>query len=169
MKNLKWGLCVGMFFVFASCGYQFEGGGYLKKDITRISVRVLENKSSETGAGMAFTNALISEILLKTDTRVVDADTASGVIEGRVNSITFATLSRSTTESVLERRVYASVDLKLIDRQGQVVWSVKNFTSNEDYTVSEDQVADNIRIKEAVDKIANRMAEKLTSSMLNNF
>lgn len=169
MKNLKWGMCVFVCAVLASCGYHFEGGGYLKTDITRISVHVLENKSSETGAGMAFTNALISEILLKTDTQVVDAAAASAKIEGTVNSITFATLSRSTTESVLERRVYASVDLKLIDRQGQVVWSVKNFTADEDYTVSGDQVADDSRIKAAVEKIADRMAEKLTSSMLNNF
>jgi len=48
---------------FASCGYQFEGGGYLHQDVTRVAVTILKNNSSETGAGITFTNALIEETL----------------------------------------------------------------------------------------------------------
>jgi len=172
MKNLKGVLSVCLFVVlfFVSCGYQFEGGGYLKDDVMRVTVLALENKSSETGAGITFTNALIQEILQKTDTKVVEESRATAVLKGTVKSITFSTLSRSSTESVTERRVLATVDLKLINKDDdEVIWSVKDFKSDEDYTVSSDKVADESNKKEAVDKIAARSAEKLIGKMLINF
>ncbi len=169
MKNLKWILFACLVVFFASCGYQFEGGGYINKDVSLVAVRVLENKSSETGAETAFTSALIQEIIQKTDTRVVDESRASAFLEGTIKGITFATLSRSTTESVLERRVFATVDLKLINKEGEVIWSALDFTSYEDYTVSADTITDESNKRIAVEKIAIRNAEKLISKMMNNF
>jgi len=169
MKKLKWFMFVGLLSLVASCGYQFEGGGYIKDDVMRVSVTVLDNRSSETGAGISFTNALIREIIQKTDTKVVDESHATAVLEGVIKAITFATLSRSTTESVIERRVSAVVDLRLIDTDGQVIWSVKDFSSHEEYSISEDTITDENNKREAVDKIAVRNAEKLISKMLTNF
>ena len=171
MKNLKWILfiCLFVFAFFASCGYKLEGGGYIDNNVMRVAVKVLENKSSETGAGLTFTNALIREILQKTDTKVVDQSQATAVLEGTVNAIEFTTLSRSTTESVTARRVLATVDLKLTNKDGDVIWSVKDFTSYEEYNVSENEITDEGNKREAVDKIATRSAEKLISKMMNNF
>ncbi len=172
MKNLKRIIFVYLFVIlfFVSCGYRFEGGGYLKDDVTHVAVLALENRSSETGAGITFTNALIQEILQKTDSKVVKESRATAVLKGTVKSITFATLSRSSTESVTERKVSATVDLQLINKDdGEVIWSVKDFTSYEEYTVSTDKVTDESNKKEAVDKIAVRNAEKLVGSMLVNF
>lgn len=153
----------------ASCGYRFEGGGYIHNNVTRVSMKVMENKTSETIAGIAFTNALIREILQKTDTKVVDESEATAVFEGTIKAITFASLSRSTTESVIERRVSAVVDLKLLNKDGDVIWSVKDFSANEEYTVSKDKITDESNKREAVEKIATRTAEKLISKMLTNF
>ncbi|MBT3177711.1 MAG: hypothetical protein HOG03_14165 [Desulfobacula sp.] len=169
MKNLKWILFAVLLVSVASCGYQFEGGGYINKNVNSVAVRVLKNQSSETGAGIAFTNALIQEILQKTDTRVVDELSASAFIEGTVKAITFATLSRSTTQSVLERRVWAAMDLKLINRDGELIWSVSDFVSYEDYRVSQDKITDEFNKKAAVEKIAIRISEKLISKLMNNF
>ena len=169
MKNLKWILCACLIVSIASCGYQFEGSGFINKDVKSVAVRILNNKSSETGAGIVFTNALIQEILQKTETRVVDESMASAFLEGSITAITFATLSRSTTESVLERRIWATTNLKLINRDGELIWSVSNFPSHEDYKVSPDKITDEHNKKAAVDKIAVRSAEKLISKLMNNF
>jgi outer membrane lipopolysaccharide assembly protein LptE/RlpB len=152
-----------------SCGYQFEGGGYIHDDVSRVAVRVFENKSTETGAGIRFTNALIREIIQKTDTKIVDESTATAILEGSITAVTFSELSRSTTESVVERRVSATVDLRLINAEGDVIWSVKDFSTNDDYTVSQDKLTDETNKREAVDKIALRSAEKLITKMLTNF
>ncbi|WP_457553125.1 LPS assembly lipoprotein LptE [Desulfobacula sp.] len=169
MKRLKWILYGCLVVFFTSCGYQFQGGGYINKDVARVAVKVLENKSSETGAGIAFTNALIQEIIQRTDTKVVDESLASVFFKGTIKRITFATLSRSTTESVVDRRVLATIDLKLVNKDGEVIWSVTDFTSYEEYTVSADKITDESNKKEAVDKIAIRSAEKLINKLMINF
>lgn len=171
MKILKWTILFTtcLFMTLASCGYRFEGGGYIKDDVSQVAVLMFENQTSQVGAGLSFTNALTEEIITKSDTRVVDQETALFILKGSVKSITFATLSRSTSESVIERRVTAVTDLKLVNRDGDVIWSVKDFKTNEEYEVSSDQVTDESNIKDAVDEIAERSAEKLISKMMVNF
>lgn len=158
-----------MILFFASCGYQLEGGGYVSNGVSLVAVRALENKTSETGVGVAFTNAIIREIIQKTDTRVVDESRATAFFEGTVKKITFTTLSRSSTESVQERRVVATMDLKLIRRDGEVIWSVTDLASYEDYSVSNDKITDESNKKAGVEKIAVRIAEKVVNKMTNNF
>ncbi len=168
MKNLKfiWSIFL---FSLASCGYQFDGGGYINNDVTRVAVEIMENKSSETGAGMVFTNDLIKEIMEASDTKIVDKAQSVAVLKGRINSITFVTLSRSTTESVVERRISANIDMQMLDQEEQIIWAVKGLTSQEEYKVSEDKLTDESNKRDAVYKISQRIAEKLVSRMLNNF
>ena len=168
MKNLKLILSV-LLLLLTSCGYQFVGGGYLNSDVTRVAMGTMDNKSSETGAGVIFTNALIKEIMEKTDTKLLDDAKAVAVLKGKINAITFATLSRYNTQAVVERRVSANVDMQLVDKDKQIIWSVKNFTSHEEYKVSEDKVTDESNKRDALNKIALRTAEKLVSRMMNNF
>jgi outer membrane lipopolysaccharide assembly protein LptE/RlpB len=168
MKKLKLLLFI-LLSILVSCGYQFEGGGYIKNDVTSVAVKMMDNNSSQTSAGITFTNAFIREIQEKTDTIVVDDAGTATFLKGKINAITFATLSRSTTESVLERRATASVDIQLIKNDGEIIWSVKDFTFDEEYQVSEDGVTDESNQKIVVDALASRIAEKLVSRMLNNF
>jgi hypothetical protein len=169
MRKIKYGLWVTLFGVVISCGYRLEGGGYLNDTVTRAAVTVLENKSTETYAGIAFTNALIREISQKTNTKVVDKSTATAVLEGTITAITFESLSRVTTESVLERRISAKVDLKLMDMTGQVIWSVKDFVTTSEYTVSVNSTTDESNKREAIDELSVRTAEKLISRLTHNF
>ena len=155
--------------LMAGCGYHLEGGGYINEDVTRVSVAVFENKSSETRAGMSFTNQLIQEIQAKTDTVVVDSNQAIRKITGTVNAITFSALSRITSETVVERRVTALVDVQLTGPDGEILWSVKNLSSRESYTVDPDKVDDEAKKREAVEKIALRSAERVVSQMTSNF
>lgn len=158
-----------MIFLAGSCGYQFEGSGYIHKDVTRVAVAVFENKSSETTAGASFTNEVIREILEKTDTLVVDPDQATRQITGTINSITFSSLSRTSIETVVERQVTARVDVQLLGPDGKILWSVKNFSSREDYATSRDEVNDAANRQEAIEKIARRSAQQIVSQMLTNF
>lgn len=169
MKKILSPIALLFLVALASCGYHFEGGGYINRDVAKVAVTFFENNTSETGASMVFTNALIEEISSKTDTRVVDESEADAVLKSRINSIVFSVLTRSTTDSVTERRVTATVNVTLVDKDGKKVWSVQDFSSTEDYTVSSDTVTDEGNKKEAIDKIAVRVAERLVSKLLTNF
>lgn len=151
------------------CGYRLAGGGFINNDVTRVAVAMFENKSTESRAGISFTNELIREITAKTDTIVVGAGNATRKISGTVQSITFSTLSRSSSEDVMEREVKAMVDVVLTGAGGKILWSVKNFSATESYTVSSSTVDDEANKREAVDLIAERVAERLVSRMTNDF
>ncbi len=138
-------------------------------NVTRVAVELFENKSSESRAGISFTNELIREIQTKTDTEVVDVAKSTRKISGTIKAITFATLSRSNTETVVERQVTAVMDVKLMGPDGEILWSVKDFSANESYEVAPSTVGDETNKREAVDKIALRSAERLVSQMMNNF
>jgi len=153
----------------AGCGYRLEGGGDLHQGVTRVGVSVFENNSGQTRAGIDFANELIREIQEESDTKVMDPADAPRRIAGIVKAITFATLSRSSTETVVERRVTAVVDVQLLDTDGDVLWSVSNFSSSESFLVDADKINDDANINEAVGIIAQRVAERLVSQMMANF
>ncbi len=172
MKQLKWGIVgvlVMMMVAIAGCGYHLAGGGYLNGTVSRVAVDLFQNKSSESRAGISFTNELIQEITAKSDTQVVDGANATRVMFGTVKAITFSTLSRSTSTSVVERRVTAVVDVKLTDSEGDILWSVKDFLVKDSYTTDDDAQAENANKSQAVDTIAQRVAERLVSQMLSGF
>jgi outer membrane lipopolysaccharide assembly protein LptE/RlpB len=169
MNVIRFFMTVCLIALVAACGYHFEGGGYINEDVTRVAVDVFENKSSETRAGMSFTNQLIREIQQKTDTLVVDSAKATRKIVGTVNAITFSALARVNTATVVERKVTALVDVQLLGPDGEILWSVKNLSAKESYTVEVDKVDDEANKREAVEKIALRSSEMIVSQMMTNF
>ena len=170
MKKLTlWIVVLAAAVTAAGCGYKLSGGGYIAETVTRVAVDVFENNSSESRAGITFTNELIREITAKSDTQIVDQGKSTRLITGTVKSITFSTLSRSSTEDVTERRVTAVVDVKLTGPDGEILWSVKDFSAKESYTTSDDTVDDEANKSDAIDTIAERVAEQLVSRMLSNF
>ena len=68
--------------LFVSCGYKFDGVGYVRDNISLISVKVLDNNTSQANAQIAFTNSLIQEIIEKSNTKVVDINSAQAVLDG---------------------------------------------------------------------------------------
>ncbi|MFN2357490.1 MAG: LPS assembly lipoprotein LptE [Desulfotignum sp.] len=162
-------ILVGLLLLFSGCGYHLEGGGYIYQGVSRVGVEVFENKTSQTRAGIDFTNELIREIQERTDTKVVDPANAARRIKGVVKAITFSILSRSSTETVVERRVTAVMDVQLLDTDDDVLWSVSNFSSSESYMVDEDTINDEASINEAIEIIAQRIAQRVVSQMMVNF
>ena len=167
MQKSVW-IILGILLI-SGCGYRLEGGGYLHQGVTRVGVEVFENNSSQTQAGIDFTNELIREIQEETDTKVMDPADAPRRIKGRVKAITFSVLSRSSTETVIERRITAVVDVQLLDADGDVLWSANNFSSFDSYLVDADRIDDEASINEALQIIAQRIAERLVSQMMTNF
>lgn len=153
----------------AGCGYRMSDGGYLNKDISRVAVTVFENNTSETLAGVSFSNEIIREILERTETKVVSAEKAGRIISGTVKAITFSALARTSTETVVERQVTAKVDVKITDRDGKILWSVKDFSALESYKTSSSVVNEESNKKTAVEVLAAKMAEKLVRLMKNDF
>lgn len=152
----------------AGCGYQFQGTGSLPGSTETVFVRLLKNRTSETGIENVFTSSLIYE--LTRNQRAADEERADALLTGEIASVSTDTISRTGTTTSVERRVRATVNLELADRDGAVIWKARGISANEAYAVDSDSKArtDQNR-REALTKLAQRMAENIYSRMTDDF
>lgn len=165
-------LLIVSFFILSivgSCGYKFSGGGLLPGKTKFVTVKMFENRSSETGAENIFANALSIELMEKSDSQVVKLEDADAYFSGVVKSISISTLTRTSDDAVIERKVSAVIDLKMIDKDGNILWFVKDFQGREAFQVTTENITDMASRTVAVRKIAERIAQKVVSRMLDNF
>jgi len=128
---------------FSACGYRFTGGGSFPAGIRSVCVSTLENRTSETGAENIFTNDLIYEVTRDNKVVLTTKDRADALLSGIIKSIRIQTISRKEAYSSLslERRVTVTIDLKLTNADGRVIWSAKGASANEAYDVMPDKMA----------------------------
>ncbi len=169
MKNLLLMISVLVLIFSTSCGYKFAGGGLLPGKTKFVAVKMFENKSSETGAENVFANALSIELMEKSDSQVVDFEQADAYFSGIVKSVSISTLTRTSNDAVIERKVSAVIDLRMIDKDGELLWFVKDFQGREEFQVTTENITDMALRTLALEKIAERIAEKVVSRMLDDF
>ena len=168
-KSLMSGTLAALVLLLTGCGYTLSNSGPFPGNVSRISVTMFENQSFETGAESIFTSALIRELLQKSDAMVVGRDKAEAVITGTVRSITVGALTRTADDAVVERQVSEVIDLDMVDSNGEVIWSVRSFSSSEVFTARSDNAMDEAGKREAIQIIAERISERIVDRMRDMF
>ena len=166
MKNI---IYILVFCFILSCSYRFEGGQYLNENITNVAVKVFKNNSFESNAEIVFTNELIKTINQRSKTKVVDESKAKAVLTGVIKAIKYSTASRSSAETIIEKRVSVIVDVKLLDNNQNIIWSISNFSIEEEYLTNDDNVKDEAKKREAISIIAEECADRLVTKLLVDF
>jgi outer membrane lipopolysaccharide assembly protein LptE/RlpB len=154
---------------FSACGYRFTGGGSFPAGIRSVCVSTFENRTSETGAENIFTNDLIYEVTRDNKVVLISKDKAEALLSGVIKSMSIETISRKGTHSSLERRVTVTVDLKLTDPDGNIIWSAKDVSANEAYNVMSDKQATEQNRRNAISALSKRLAERLYVSITDDF
>ena len=168
LKNI-WLLSLSWILVI-SCGYHFAGQGGFPGDAERLFVKVLENRTQETGVENIFTAALLSELTLrKTDNLASGLDNADVVLSGVVEEVAISTISSRTRDTAGERRVTVTVDLKLSKQDGNVVWTTKSLSDNEGYSVDPNNERTDENRRDAIRVLSRRMAEKVVNRLSDDF
>jgi len=174
MRKKFWNILLSMMLAavfLAGCGYHFKGKtNNLPKDITKISIPVFENKTTETNIETFFTNALISQFVRSKELKLVDVKSADAVIRGTIRDFRLDTLTYSPDGKVSEYRVTVVMDVSLIRTSDKkVIWRGKNMREFEDYDASNETLTNEARKQEAAVKISKFMAELIHDRMLENF
>ena len=152
----------------SACGYRFAGGGTLPSGIKSVCVTILANRTSETGVENTFTNDLIYEFTR--NGKIASIDKADALLSGVVKSMSIETISRSGAHTSIERRVTVTLDLKLTDNDGRIIWSVKGVSGNEAYkVVSDNKLSTEQNRRNAISTLSERLAEKIYNSLTENF
>ncbi len=148
------------------CGYRFTGGGELPAGMKAVFIKVLENRTSETGVENTFTDDLRYEFI-RFD-KAAEQKTADAVLAGVIESMSVETVSRRGTQTSLERRVSFSVALTLKNRDGKAVWA-RNISSDETYEVSSDKLATEENRRKAIVALSKNLAEAVYNSLTGDF
>jgi len=167
-KKYAWAL-IFLLLSFSACGYRFAGSGNLPLGISSIHVNMFANNSRETGFENVITNDIIYEFTRKKKDSITKSDQADGILTGLVSSIRTDTIAREDAGTSLTRRITVSVNVKLTDRHGTVVWSEDNITESEAFDVVSGNVANELRRKDVLNNISKRLAEKIFNRLTEDF
>jgi hypothetical protein len=135
--------------------------------IRKVFIRMLENRTAETGVENTFTNDLRNEFI-RYD-KVGDQETADAILSGVIETMGISTVSRRGTQTSLERRVTFSValTLKRVDN-GKVIWG-RSLSAGETYDVSSDKLATEENKRRAVIVLSEDFAESVYNSLTGDF
>ena len=171
LKRGKFGfIVIATVVLFYGCGYHFSKESGFPGGTDRLFVKVLENKTQETGVENIVTATLLSELTLrKTDKIASGIDDADVVLSGVVNEVTIRTISVSKPTVADERRVTVSIDLKMTTKDGSTVWAAKDLSDFEAYlVVANPQITDANR-RDAIKVLSKRIAERAVNRFSDDF
>ena len=156
--------------LFCACGYRFAGEVGFPGDSDRLFVKVLENRTQETGVESIVTAALLSELTLrKTDGLASGIDDADVVLSGEIEEVAIRTISTRNKDTAGERRVTVTIDLNLKKQDGSVVWAANGLTDDEGYIVFADKERTDQNRRDAIRVLSQRIAEKVVNRMSDDF
>ncbi|MDY6952076.1 MAG: LPS assembly lipoprotein LptE, partial [Thermodesulfobacteriota bacterium] len=151
------------------CGYQFKGGLKAPAGVHTIGVRMLENRTLESGIEAVFTNDLLYEFSRSKVLQVSGLDGADAVLSGTIVSVKVDTISHRADYVSGERRVTITLDLALTGANGEVLWSDRAFSDREEYQVSSDKLTTEGNRRRAIEALSERAAEKVHNRILQDF
>jgi outer membrane lipopolysaccharide assembly protein LptE/RlpB len=153
-----------------ACGYRFQGAGKLPAGIARIFVETFENRTTETALESLVTSAVVFEFTKRNKEAVApSAEEADAVLKGVIRSISLQTVSTRGKDAAGERRVTLHTDLRLIGKDGRVLWAAKDVAEYETYSVSDDKFSNERKQRAALAMAASRIAEKIYNRFTDDF
>lgn len=158
---------LGLF--FSACGYRFAGTESLPADIRSVSIEVLENRTVETGLGNVLTNDLIYEFIRNGQTVRRNKNEADAVFTGVIENEYIRTISRQGQLNPIQRRVGITVNLKLTDPDGKVIWAASGVTDSQAYDVGANNEITQINKQTALKILSQRLSEHVYNRLTSNF
>ena len=172
MKNgWRQSLIIAAALLLAACGYHFSGSGKFPGGVTRIFIDMLQNRSSDTGVESTFTNDLIYEFTRKREASVAaDRAVADAILTGTIVSLSVDDISRASISTALERQVTGILNLRLISKDGSVLWASGNIVERKSYMVVDgNKTATEQNKSDAIAELSRRLAEAAFNRLTDNF
>jgi len=165
-------VAVAVSILASGCGYHVAGRtNSLPPGIKAIAVPALENRTSTYRVEQRMTNALVTELLARTNFRVVpNPEDADAVLRGEVTSLDgTATLFDPVTGRATTVLVTVVLKVRLEDRAGKVLYRNDNLLFREPYEISTDVRSFFQEESPALDRMSRDFAARVVADMLEGF
>ena len=153
-----------------ACGYRFAGSGELPDNIESIFIEVFKNRTSKAGIERVVTNQLIFEFTRQREKVLAnDATNADATLKGVIKKIRTKTISRVGTEVANQREVTMTIDLRLINQSGDVIWTANALSDRQAYDVSDSKLENDRNESLAIAILSERISERIFSRLTDDF
>ena len=157
-------------FSLLGCGYHFAGtGGQAPGDIKSIAVDVLQNNTAEIGLESVFTNAILNEFIRWKRLPIKPRREAEGVLGGSIARIQIREVSHVDSDKTLTSRVTITLKLNLKRVETEEILWKKDYSYHEDYVETGNSLDTALLRRQATNKIAEYLAEKIYIDMFEEF
>ena len=168
------GLIAMLLALTTACGYHTTGNNAprLPSDLHTIYVQGIQNGTQTYRIGQTFTEALVRELRERTNYHIVTTNdgTADAVITGTITNVYIAPLTYdSNTGRVSTSLVAVTMNAKLVQTGGKVLWDNPSFLFREQYQESVDPASFFEEEAPAVQRMAKNFSKEMVSSMLEAF
>jgi hypothetical protein len=154
------------------CGYSLVGrGSTLPAGLRVIRFQTLANATSRVGVEQRVSSEIARELAtrgrfdVRADAREADAELSGTVTQFDLYAVAFDELGRAKEYQVA---ITARVALKTLPEE-KVLWENPAYTFRENYTLPASAASYADRENEAIDRVAERFAASLVSSVLEGF
>ncbi len=165
-------ILVGMLLLVnsTSCGYAREARGVnLDRSIHRVAIPVFRNDTYEAGLESVVTDALRTEFLLHRFVELANVEDADAVLVGVIRKFNTKPISFSRSNFAVEYRASMQVHVKIVLPDGEVIWNDRNVAQIADYQAPPDIFASEANKKDAIRRIAERVADDLHARIFDGF
>jgi len=165
---------IALFFLCAclghACSYQFAGSGAFPDNVEKIFIEIFENRTSKAGIERVVTNQLIFEFTRQREQSLAnDAKDADATLKGVIQTISTRTISRVGTDVANQREVVMTLDLRLINQSGEVIWAAKGLSGRQAYDVSDLKLENDRNESLAIARLSERLSERIFSRLTDDF
>lgn len=172
-RRLLFASCVWLLFATLGCGYHTGAGPVrLPSDLHTIYVPGIQNSTQTYRIGQTFTEAVVRELRERTNYRIttVNDGTQDATLTGTITNVYIAPLTfDSTTGAVSTSLVAVSLNARLTDSDGKVLWSNPNFLYREQYQESSNLASFFDEAGPAMQRMANSFSKTLVADILEAF
>lgn len=166
------GLALLALLAHGGCGYTLVGKtSTLPPSVRVIHFETLANKTTRVGVEQRLSSEIVKELAsrgrfsVQAQASGADADLAGEVTGFDLFAVAFDDAGRAKEYQV---RITARVSLKTLPEE-KVLWENPSFTFQENYALATSASSYVDRENEAIDRVAERFAESLVSSLLEGF
>jgi len=168
--------------LLAGCGYHIRADGEpVGIQLESLAIPMFSSSSSEIGFEADFTKVIRQEFISHGRVPLVPEEKAQAVLIGKIQDIRADPLTyrsqdftvggyTSTYEVTKSRKLRVRLEVQLVDRrQGKVIWRETAMEEQASYSISADPLEMRYSERQALEKIAGRLAKRIYLRTMERF
>jgi outer membrane lipopolysaccharide assembly protein LptE/RlpB len=163
------GLVMAAITAFA-CGYHFQQQAKLPGNAKHLYVDIFENRTNQAGLETTVTNAVVFEFVKRGETDMVkEPSQADLIMKGIIRSVQISTAATRGSSGAGERSVTITLDVRLVQQDGQEVWKANGLSDSDAYVVGADKFLNDDKQRATLGLVSTRIAERIYNRFTDNF